>query len=453
MEQAVYIEKERKIPITEHCDVLVIGGGPAGITAATASARFGAKTILVERYGCLGGMGSAGLVLLFDSLCDGRGKILLRGLIEETIARLRKVDGVKEPPPDIIGSSDPKLVNYWDRHGREGIGMTDLVVRYSPIVDPEMLKLVANEMVLESGAKLLLHSWAVGAMVEDQTVKGVILESKAGRTAIGAQVVIDCTGDGDIAAFAGAEYEEKDLPLGLVFRVGNVDIQRSEEYINDHPEVLSEIGKLIRKAGISKGTFGYPGCAPGNYLLSSRDSVVWFNNIYPGSACSNIDLTETEISSRKAESIIINFYRERIPGFEKAFILDTASQVGTRGTRRIRGEHYITRDELMQGTRYHDEICLCQPPYPKYKVTDPVKSIPYRALIPVKVENLLVAGRCLSTDFEALKILRIIPPCMAMGQAAGTAAAMAVEQAVAPRRIDTAALRKKLIDQEVVLEV
>jgi hypothetical protein len=442
------IETERRTEVYSECDVLVVGGGPAGFIAATAAARCGAKTILLERYGHLGGMGSGGLVLLIDSLCDGKGKILLKGLIEETIERLDKFGGLIKPPLEKIGSSKSEDVRYWGRLGADGGGPT---VRYSPVVDPEMFKVVANDMVLSSDVKLILHSWGVGVLKDGPLIKGVIFESKTGRKAIRAKIVVDCTGDGDIAALAGAEFVEGKLPLGLVFRVGNVDTKKSEEFLLNKPEALEPLKNELRKANITHGAYGFAKQMPGIYMLSSRDSIVWFNNVYPGNALDVADLTKVEVSIRQAMMIVVEFYRKHIPGFENAFVIDTASQIGTRASRRIIGEHVIQIKEFLQGTRYEDEICVLQPPYRGFSPSDPYKAIPYRALVPKQIDNLIIAGRCLSSDFGAQEVLRIIPPCMATGQAAGTAASLAVSQGVTPRNLDVGILRKKLIDQGVLL--
>ena len=441
-----FVEPKRKIKIYSECDVLIVGGGPAGFIAATAAARCGAKTILLERYGHLGGMASGGLVLLIDSLCDGKGNILLKGLIEETINRLEKINGLLKPPVEIIGSSRQEDLLYWRRLGTDGAGPT---IRYSPVIDPEMFKIVANNMVLESGAKIIFHSWAVGVLKEDSLIKGVIFESKTGRLAIASKVVIDCTGDGDIAALAGVDFVEGNLPLGLVFRVGNVDTKKSEEFLQKNPDALIPLKEELKKANITGGAYGFANQMPGIYLLTSRESVVWFNNIFPGNPLDIGDLTKAEISIRQAMMIMVEFYQKHVPGFEKAFVIDTASQIGTRASRRIVGEYVIRVKEFLKGKRYEDEICILQPPYRGFSPSDPYKAIPYRALIPKRIDNLLIAGRCLSSDFGAQEILRIIPPSMATGQAAGTAAALSVLQGVKPRNLNYKILKNKLIEHGV----
>ena len=209
------VEERQEIPVYAEADVLVVGGGPAGLCAAVSAARCGAKTVLMERYGYLGGMATGGFVLLLDCLCDGKGNLVIKGQVEEIIERLRKVDGIIEPPKEVWGSDNVNEILKWRRYG--ATGGEDKIVRYSPVLDPEMMKCVANDMVRQAGVQPVLHAWFSKAYVEDGAVKGAIFDSKSGRQAILAKSTIDCTGDGDVFASAGEDYRIGNLPLGLVF--------------------------------------------------------------------------------------------------------------------------------------------------------------------------------------------------------------------------------------------
>lgn len=444
----VIIEQAQTINVFTETDVLVVGGGPAGYIAAVSAARSGAKVVLLERYGHLGGMATGGLVLLLDCLCDGKGNVLIKGLVEETVERLRKLDGIIEPPKSVWGSADQQNVKHWNRWGADG--GEEKIVRYSPVVNPEMLKCVAGQMVEEAGVRLICHSLFSKAIVEDNAVKGVIFESKSGRQAILAKVVIDCTGDGDVFASAGATFRMGNLPLGLIFRVGNVNVKASEEYLKD-PEVRKKIAQNIKELGGVSGGYSFEHLPMGYYMRSSLDNVVWFNNVVAGSALNVDDLTKTELYIRKAMLITVDYFKKEVPGFENAYISDTAAQIGTRASRLLDGEHIITIDELKSGTHFEDTVCVSQPPYKGFNINDPYKSIPYRSFVPKSVDNLLVAGRCLSGDFGAVEMLRVIPTAMLMGQACGTAAAVAVDSGVIPRNVSIKEVQNSLRKQGVYL--
>ncbi|HHY46983.1 MAG TPA: FAD-dependent oxidoreductase [Firmicutes bacterium] len=442
-------EPAQDISVFAETDVLVVGGGPAGYTAAIAAARNGADVILMERYGHLGGMATGGLVLLLDCLCDGKGNVLVRGLVEETVDRLKHLDGIIAPPEDLWGSDDRAAVNLWRRWGSDG--GEGKIVRYSPVVDPEMLKCVAAQMVEESGARMLLHSWMSKAYVEDNTVRGVIFESKSGRQAILAKVVVDCTGDGDVFATAGAEFNVGRLPLGLVFRVGNVDIQAAEKAIGEDPTFAKYVSDRLHELGGVRGGYSFGELPAGFYMRSSRDDVVWFNTVVPGNALNVEDLTSVEIRVRKAMLVTLDFFKKEVPGFERAYVIDTAPQVGTRASRMLLGEHVLTIDELRAGTVFEDTVCVSQPPYKGFSPDDPYKSVPYRSFLPRSIENLLVAGRCFSGDLLAVEMMRVIPSVMLMGQACGTAAAMAAEAGISPREVPVKELQMKLREQGMYL--
>ncbi|MCL2367396.1 MAG: FAD-dependent oxidoreductase [Oscillospiraceae bacterium] len=442
------IEQEQQIPVYAEADVLVVGAGPAGYCAAVAAARSGAKTILMERYGYLGGMATGGYVLLFDCLDDGKGSVVIKGLVEETLDRLEKLDGLIGPEKEIWGSSEMKDILKWRQWC--GTGGEDKIVRNSPVVDPELLKCVANDMCLESGVQLLLHAWFSKAYMEGDTVKGAIFESKSGRQAVLAKVTIDATGDGDVFATAGENFTEGHLPLGLIFRVGNVDTDAAEAYLADTKN-SDKIVEELKKAGGLTGGYSFGDLPHGFFVRSSISNIVWFNNTTKGSAINVDDLIRVEIDTRKAMLRTVDYFKENVPGFEKAVIVDTAPQIGTRSSRMVEGEHTITRAELNACCSYEDTVVVVQPPYHKFEPEHELKQIPYRCFVPKKVENLLVAGRCISGDFGAIEMLRVIPTVMLMGQACGVAAAMAVQGDVAPRKVDVKALQDALRGQNVYL--
>lgn len=440
----VFIEESREIKIYAESDVVVVGGGPAGFAAAVAAARNGAKTILLERYGHLGGMTTGGLVLIIMPMSDGTAEQQIRGLCQEVIDRLDVMGAAVHPTKEELGSSDPALVSHWRRYA---FGVVEGKIRMSAAVDPESLKCVLNDMVVESGVNLLLHSWESRAIAEGKNVKGVIFESKSGRQAVLGKVIIDATGDGDVYASAGAAFENKaDLKmrsshLALTFRIGNIDAKKYYAFRQSEPQKTADLMKELE----SLGGFSM-------FIATSHENVIWVNNNIPGLDPLNVaDLTKLEVQTRRRAQITLKFLKAKMPGFENSFILDTASQPGVRSSRRLIGEHVLTESDLRAGTIFPDTIAVCpdfrhsvSPQYPHWHV-------PYRSLVPVQIENLLVAGRCFSSDLVANDLLAPVQFCIAMGQAAGTAAALAVKNNVPVRRLDVKNLQELLIKQGVPL--
>jgi len=437
------VEQEREIPVLDRVEVLVAGGGPAGLAAAIAAARQGAKVGLLERYGYVGGMATGGLVLMLDRMGNDEGQQVVRGIAQELINRLDEMGAVSYAPQEVWGSRTSEAVNEWRHIG--AVGPKSRRVRYSPTVDPEYLKILGARMLEEAGVRCLFRCWACSAVVAEGAVRGVIFESKSGRLAVLAQVVVDCTGDGDVFASAGAEFERQDLPLGLVFRLGGVDIDRANSFVNEHPE---EFDVLVRELGEAGGTGGGVGGLNAIYYRTVRDGIVWCNNSVPTADALDIEeLNRAEKERRETALITLEFFRKNLPGFEEAFLVDTAPQLGTRGSRRLVGEHTLTRDEWMSEKRFDDVVAMCSP----RTEGEPLIYMPYGCLVPKEVDGLLSAGRCISIDSMVHSCARLIPPCLATGQAAGTVAAMAVAQGVEPREIDRAKLQKSLVEQDVRL--
>lgn len=442
------VEEKQEIPVYAEADVLVVGGGPAGLCAAVSAARCGAKVVLMERYGYLGGMATGGFVLLLDCLCDGKGNLVIKGLVEEIIERLRKVDGIIEPPKEVWGSDNIEQIMKWRRYG--STGGEDKIVRYSPVLDPEMMKCVANDLAREAGVQLLFHAWFSKTYVEDGAVKGAIFDSKSGRLAVLAKTTIDCTGDGDVFASAGEDFRIGNLPLGLVFRVGNVDCERAEQYLED-PATGKKINDDLKALGGIRGGYSFGELPQGFYMRSSIDNVVWFNNTTAGSSIDIRDLAKVEVETRDAMLKTLAYFRENVPGFEKAVVMDTSPQLGVRSSRMLDGEYIITRKELHAGAHFEDRVVVAQPPYRQFNVDDPLKEIPYRCFLPKKNKGLLVCGRCLSGDWGAIEMLRVIPTAMLMGQACGTAAAIAAAKDIDVKQVDAKEIRASLREQNVYI--
>ncbi|HSB87240.1 MAG TPA: FAD-dependent oxidoreductase, partial [Ilumatobacteraceae bacterium] len=312
-------------------------------------------------------------------------------------------------------------------------------------LDPEVLKLVTNDIVRESNVHTLLHCWVVAAIVREGTVGGVIFESKQGRFALTASVVIDCTGDGDVFAQAGAEFdddfdsESAHARLTTSFRFGNVDMRR---YLDFRMLRQSEFSETMQRASLE-----------GIKLLAHPtpyDSVALFltPKMAGYSALDVADLTEVEFVSRDMARRGLAFFRENVPGFERAWILDTASQVGTRHARRLVGAERITIDHWRDDGGYFDSIGLCPGMTPAF----PTLQIPYRSLLPVSTSGLLAAGRNLSADTKSHAALREIPECWAMGEAAGVAATLAVDSGSDVRDVDIHMLQTQLVKQGAIVD-
>ncbi len=438
-----YFEPAREVKVCYEADVVVVGGGPGGHSAAIAAARSGAKVALLERYGHLGGMATGGIVIQIPHMSDGGKVQQIAGLCQEWLDRLDVIGGNLQPAKKDLGSTESSLVNKWKRFmGNVNAGR----IESTAWVDPELLKCVLNDMVEEAKVKLYLHSWGVRTINEEGQLKGVIFESKSGRQAVLGKVIIDGTGDGDLLPMAGAEFDGTLDPairssmLALVFRLGNCDYQKLCDFKEAEPkryeELMSELGKVA-------GTRLLP-------LPSPRNDVMWMNNWIPGLDCTKVeDLTKLEVEMRKIMRRGHEFMKKNIPTFENSFILDTASQTGTRGSRRLVGEYIIKPEDLDSNQVHEDTIAII--PRLGQQGGGHFVYFPYRALVPVKVEGLLVAGRSFSSLVNANNMINLIPHCIAMGQAAGTAASLALSHGISLRKVDYKELQKDLRKQGVPL--
>jgi hypothetical protein len=437
-------EPAHELRVFSETDVVVVGGGPAGFAAAVAAGRNGADTVLLERYGHLGGMATGGLVIVIMPMSDGTNEQQIGGLCQEVIDRLDSLGAAVHPRKEDLGSSDKTLVSYWRRYA---FSVIEEKIRMSATVDPEILKCVLNEMVTEARTKLLLHAWGTRALVENNVMKGVIFESKSGRQAILGKVIIDATGDGDIYASAGAPFDTQMNPkmrsshLALTFRIGNIDLRKYLAFKDLDPVKYSEMMFELENMG------GFT-----HYINTTREDVIWVNNaIGDLNPLSVTDLTRLEVNGRKRILITHQFLKLHMPGFENSFIMDTASQIGVRTSRRLIGEHILTEKEIFSGLIFPDTIAIC----PDFRHTvspeHPHWHIPYRSLVPRQIDNLLVAGRCFSSDLVANDLLAPIQFCIAMGQAAGTAAALAAKHKVGIRDLNYQILQDCLVKQGVPL--
>jgi len=438
---AVIVEPSRRLKVCRETQALVVGGGPAGAAAAVAAARNGADTTLIERYNHLGGMATGGLVILIPNMSAGTQEQEIAGICDEIVERLDAKGGARHPQRRHLGSDDPQLIEGM-KHYHDFV--VDGRVRMSVIVDPELLKCVLNEMIEEAGVKLYLHSWASRAIVDGDHVQGIAFESKSGRQAVLSTITIDTTGDGDVFASAGAEFDGvvdpnlRSAAVAVVWRMGDVDFLEYSNFRHSDPKAFRALMDETRDAA---GFDVFP-------LPTHRDDQVWVNNWVLGRNCLDVDdITWTEVAVRKAMLKVHEILKQKMPGFERSFILDTASQLGTRGSRRLVGEHIVTEEDVRSGVVFPDTIAMIPPFHEK----TPTKAIPYRSLVPIKVENLLVAGRCFSSDPFANDLLNLIPFCVAMGEAAGTAAAVALGDGVQPRKVDTRKVQKRLVEQGVWL--
>jgi 2-polyprenyl-6-methoxyphenol hydroxylase-like FAD-dependent oxidoreductase len=439
-DHGVWSEPGRDIPIYHRCQVLVVGGGPSGTAAAAAAARQGADVALLERYNHLGGLSTGGLVIWIDRMTDWDGKLVIRGFAEEMFDRL-PAEAVAGPAREEWGSKDPARAAHWSHRTASYHG----VVTWSPTIDPERLKLLSQKIILERKVKLIFHSWAAMPIVQDGAVKGVVFESKEGRMAVMAEVVVDATGDGDLFARAGAAFvndiDEADVHhcMNTSWLFGGVDMNRWIEFKAGQPEQFTQ---FMARGREQLGLFERP-------FVSWRNDIALFMGPRQAgySALDVDDLTAVEVRSHRAMDAHLDYFRSHAPGFENAFLMLSAPQIGVRHARRLSGVGSVLRSQWPLGVPLPDEVGVTPAVSPKF----PNISIPYGALVPQQLDGLLACGRHISCDPNSHGFMREIPQCWITGQAAGVAAALAVQNRVAPRAVDVPELQAALHGQGVYL--
>ncbi|MDW8399026.1 MAG: FAD-dependent oxidoreductase [Acetobacteraceae bacterium] len=425
-------EAERETLVHAECDVLVVGGGPAGTAAAVAAARLGARVVLLERHNHLGGLSTGGLVIWIDRMTDWEGRLVIRGFAEEILSRLPP-EAIAGPPREAWGSRDAATAAWWAQRTAAFHG----IVCHAPTVCPEWLKAASLALVSEAGVDLILHALGTEPVLDGGRVSGAIFESKEGRRAVLARVTVDCTGDGDLFARAGARHhtdiDERDIHhcMNTCWLFGGVDMPRHLAWRAERPEEFSEFLRLGRER------FGLLDKA----FVSWRDDVALFMGprLAGYSALKVDDLTEAELRSRRLMLDHLAFYRENAPGFEGAYLLLSAPQLGVRHARRLAGVAAVTRAGW-DGRARADEVGVSPSLSPRF----PNVSIPYGALVPEALDGLLAAGRHISCDPNSHSFLREIPQCWLTGQAAGAAAALAAAAGVEPRAVEIGALQAAL---------
>ena len=398
-------EPARSIPVVEDVDVLVAGSGPAGLAAAVSAAREGARTVLVERYGYPGGMITGAHVVAIIGVGDGK-EALARGITLEIRKRMEKFGAVR---PNRCGDYR---------------------------VDAEVFKWQAMEMLQEAGVRVRLHTMACMPIMDGNTVRGVFVESKSGRQAICAGVTVDATADADLAFRAGCPCDNESHEVTLGITIAGIDRTKVKAFSEENPHVyeavVAEASRL--NGGVMLG---------GKKLLKGID------------VADVMDLTEAEIRLREECFRSLFYLKENMPGYEDAHVVDTYPQIGVRQGRRIHGVYKLVNDDLKNSRQAEDGIARLGVYFPdwgpNYAIEGLRYDVPYGCLVPEKIDGLLVAGRCVSTDYLACNTMRLIVPCFATGQAAGCAAALSSRERCPPREVAIDRWRASLVRQDVFL--
>lgn len=445
-------------------DVVIVGGGPAGICAACAAADQGSKVMLIEQYGFVGGMATAGLVAPFMTCYDsGGGTKLIRGLFEELVNRMIK-EGAALPPEEIGAPSS--FTSY----------ITNGHIHVTPF-DAEALKRIAEQMLIERGVDLLYYTTYVSSLMSNNKIDEILVHNKSGFASIKAKVFIDCTGDADVAARSGAQFimgngNGKMQPTSLFFRIGNVDLSKIEKDIEEHKN------DFYRKDGVNYRSFHWhvsKAREAGDWDLA-RVSIGLFRGVKEDewsvntSRIMDIDGTDAEsltrgsIQGRLQVDQIFRFLVKYVPGCENARLLCSGSHLGIRETRHIVGLSTLTADNVLEGKIPEDSIMVAANsidihgkfgPLSNQYVTLPegkYYGVAFGTMVPKDFDNLLVAGRCISAESDAAGAIRVMPPCMALGQAAGVAAALMTEQSIKAKDLSVSQLQAVLREQNVYLE-
>ena len=418
------------VPVVRRSQVVVVGGGPAGVSAAVAAARSGVDVTLVERYSALGGLASGGMVLVLDDMVNG-DEITVKGIVSEYVDRMAR-KGLAVYPPVEERKLSQELWNKWGRWGTFDFHShtNPKPICYAVAFDPDGWKTTSNDLIRDAGVHLRMHSWFSRPIVDDGTLKGVVVETKLGPQAILGDVVIDTTGDIDVASRAGAPYEHDKYLVTLVFRLGGVDTDAAERFEQENPREARAINRRIKRL--------LGGAWELWWLKTPLPGVVWCNTPHMSGydGADPESMTQAEFAARDRIATALDAIRSDLVGFEHAYLLDVAQQMGVRQTRLLQGEYVVTKDDVVNRRHFHDSVARGRDYY-----------TPYRALLPRGVDQLLVAGRHYSATPEAQRISREIPPCMAQGQAAGIAAALAVEKSLPVRDVPVSEIQLRMRDQ------
>lgn len=442
------------IPLSREKDVVVVGGGCAGIAAAICAARRGASVLLVEKNGFLGGMATAGLVGPFMTCFDpGGNRQIIKGVFEELVQKMVESGGAIHPERVDAGSSYCGYRVYGHAH-------------CGPF-DSESFKIVAEEMCIESGVELLYNTMFVSSC-KDETgseLKGLIFATKAGLIQVNAKVFIDCSGDADVAAECGVPFLYGDetgqtQPGSMFFTIRGVNKEKLEEIREESGDIKSIFFQDLINNEISAGRYTVPRNKLALYENPDGTFRVNMSRIFLKDGCDPFEVTAASIKGRQQIPEIISLMRRLIPGCEHVELVESASMLGLRETRRIRGDFVLTGDDIREKHVFEDVIFLSGNSIDMHSgnevdyqpATGEANQIPYRILLPKKVKNLLVAGRCCSLDRVALAALRVIPPVFAMGQAAGTAAAICARDNISPADVPIKQLQEYLLEDGAVLK-
>ncbi len=419
-------EPARQLPVFGEFDVVVVGGGPAGLAASTSAAKHGAKVLLVERYGFLGGMGTAGGVTNFAGLYgrqNGEMRQVVHGVVDDLLARMAALGGLNAPQDGMQGRI--RVQSY----------------------DISCLKCAADQMLVAAGVDILFHAWAASVLMTDRRIDALVVETKSGRMAIRAARFIDCSGDADVAHFAGVPYEVGDgrgsgLYPTTMFRVGHVDANQALAAVGD----FKAINTLMAQAQADKpGHYQFP--REGAILRPQKNPSEWRANVTQIGNASGAAMDATnahqlsagELEGRRQIADYFSFLKQEVPGFADAAIVDIAAQIGIRESRRIQGCYMLTGEDILASRRFDDTIGINAWPmelhaagridwqFPRNWESAEGRvynDLPWRMLVPKRINNLLVAGRCAAMTHEGQSAARVSGGCFVMGQAAGTAAAM-----------------------------
>jgi FAD dependent oxidoreductase len=433
-------EPARQVPLYGEYEVVVLGGGPAGIIAAAAAARAGRRTLLIERYGFLGGMGTAAGVTNFCGLHGnvyGEHRRLVQGMASELLSRIDRLDGLNKPHL-ILGKV------------------------FAQAYDTAAYKIAADDLLASHKVDILFHALGAGVVMDDaRRIDALMVETKAGRRAVRGEIFIDCSGDGDLAVWAGAPYEIGDAhghPLypSMMFRLNGIDPDKAGEAWRTIPQLM--------EAALASGTYRFP--RKSAIVRPQRHGIEWRVNFTQvaredGHAINGIepdDLTRGEIEGRKQALAAFEFLRT-VPGFENSYIVDLPPQLGIRETRRIKGGYQLSGEDVLACASFEDsigvngwpieahvpgDVVFTFPPIPESRGYN---ELPYRMLVPEGIDNLLVAGRCASMTHEGQSAARVSGACFVMGEAAGSAAALALSGNRIPRDIPVEKLQETLKQQ------